>query len=407
MFHPARTITLAAILSLVLGGLVWALLPAPIAVDLVTARRGPMQVTVSAEGISLIRDRWRVSAPVTGQVQRSAVHVGDPVIAGETLVAVIGPAEPPFLDARLRALAEAAVTEAEAAVRLAQANLSRTEAALIHAQAAFERTRALAEHGTRTSTMLADAEQAALAASTARAVAQSELEMRQAILARMQAQLEGPDTTEATRPAGCCVEITAPRSGVVLDLVDESARLVTAGETLMTIGDPSDLEIRVDLLSQDVIGVAVGTRARITRWGGETVLAAEVRQIEPSAFTHVSALGIDEQRVPLILDILTPAAARGGLGDGYRVFVTLITWEGEDILQVPQSALFRAGGAWALFVVKEGRAALRPVTVGYMSGDWTEILAGISEGERVIAYPGPAIQEGTRLAPRQMTDITP
>lgn len=403
MSHPARTITVGAIVALILGGLIWALRPAPVLVDLVTARYGPMQVTVSAEGITRVQDTWRITAPVSGEVGRSPVHVGDAVTVGDTVVAMIEPAEPPFLDARARRLAVAAVAEAEAAVRLAEANLFRAETELTHFEAELDRTRALTERGTRSTAMLEDSEQAALSARAARDVARSELDMRRATLARMQAQLEGPETPAEDGPATCCVEIIAPRSGVVLDLADESARMVTAGELLLTIGDPTDLEIRVDLLSNDAIGVAPGTHARIERWGGDLVLEAEVRQIEPSAFTRVSALGIEEQRVPVILDIMTPASERAGLGDRYRVYVTLVTWESANVLQVPQSALFRAAGQWALFVAVDGRAVRRPVEVGQMSGDWAEIVSGITEGERVVAYPGSSIQERTRLEPRQTT----
>lgn len=401
MSRSVRTVSVAMVAAVLVGGLIWALLPAPVLVDLVAARRGPMQVTVSAEGITRVRDTWRVTAPVTGEAQRSPVHVGDAVTAGETVVAVIEPAEPPFLDARARRLAEAAITEAEAAVRLAEANLFRAETELDHFEAELSRSRTLAERGTLAPTMLADAEQAALSARAARDVALSDLDMQRATLARMEAQLEGPETPATGGPVSCCVEITAPRSGIVLDLADESGRLVTAGETLLTIGDPTDLEIRVDLLSNDAIGVVAGTRARIERWGGDTVLDAEVRQIEPSAFTRVSALGIEEQRVPLVLDILSPAAEHTGLSDRYRVYVTLITWEGDDLLQVPQSALFRAAGEWALFVEENGRAAQRSVEVGHMSGDWAEIEAGVTEGERVIAYPGSSIEDGTRLEARE------
>lgn len=359
-----------------------------------------MQASVSAEGITRVRDTWRVTAPVTGEARRSPVHVGDAVTAGETVVAVIEPAEPPFLDARARRLAQASVTEAEAAVRLAEANLFRAETELAHLEAERERTRALTESGTRPPTMLEDAEQAALSARAARDVALSDLDMQRATLARMQAQLDGPDTSAANGPAPCCVEVRAPRSGTVLDLADESARLVTAGETLLSIGDPTEIEIRVDVLSNDAIGLVPGTRARIERWGGDAVLDAEIRQIEPSAFTRISALGIEEQRVTVVLDILTPLDARKGLGDRYRVYVTLITWEGMDVLQVPQSALFRVAGEWALFVEEDGRAAERLVKVGRIAGDHAEILSGVIEDERVIAYPGVSVTTGTRLAPR-------
>ncbi|MEZ5913771.1 MAG: HlyD family efflux transporter periplasmic adaptor subunit [Paracoccaceae bacterium] len=401
MANSVRTVSIAVIAAAVLGGLIWALLPAPVSVELVAVRRGQMQITVSAEGMTRVRDTWLVTAPVTGEARRSPVHVGDAVIEGKSVVAAIEPAEPPFLDARARSLAEASVVEAQAAIRLAEANLFRAETALAHSESELDRTRALTERGTLAPTILEDAEQAALSARAARDVARSNLDMQRATLARMEAQLSGPETRPAEGSATCCVEILAPRSGVVLDLADESSRLVTAGETLLTIGDPTDLEIRVDLLSNDAIGVIPGTRARIERWGGDAVLDAVVRQIEPSAFTRVSALGIEEQRVPLVLDFLSPPTLRAGLGDRYRVYVRLVTWEAQDVLQVPQSALFRSAGDWALFLEQDGRAVQRSVEVAHMSGDWAEIVAGVTEGERVIAYPGSSIETGTRIEPRE------
>ncbi|BDW86526.1 membrane protein [Roseicyclus marinus] len=398
---PNRTVALALVAAIILGGLFWAFLPAPVAVDLVEVQHAPMQVTISAEGITRVRDSWRVTAPVTGAAHRSPVRLGDAVVGGSTVVAVVEPAEPPFLDARARRLAEASVSEAEAAVRLAEANRARAQTQLDHALAERDRIRALTERGTLSRTVLEDAEQAALVASSAHDVAQADLDMRRATLARMQAQLESPATIRSQASATCCVEITAPHSGLVLELTDESARLVTAGETLLVIGDPSDLEIRVDLLSGDAVGLNRGTPARITGWGGETVLEAEVRQIGPSGFSRISALGIEEQRVPLILDILSPPNQRAGLGAGYRVEVTLVTWEAENVLQVPSAALFRSADDWALFTEVNGRAVQTPVVLGHVSRDWAEVLAGVAEGARVIAYPGSSVAHGTKITPRE------
>lgn len=401
MARPNRTVAVALVAAIILGGLFWALLPAPVAVDLVEVRRAPMQVTIIAEGITRVRDSWRVTAPVTGAAHRSPVQLGDAVVGGSTVVAVVEPAEPPFLDARARRLAEASVSEAEAAVRLAEANRARAQTQLDHALAERDRIRALTERGTLARTVLEDAEQAALVASSAHDVAQAELDMRHATLARMQAQLDSPATAFPQDTDTCCVEIMAPQSGIVLELADESARLVTAGETLVVIGDPSDLEIRVDLLSSEAVGLAPGSRARITGWGEETVLNAEIRQIGPSGFTRISALGIEEQRVPLILDILSPPDQRAGLGDGYRVEVALVSWEAEDVLQVPSASLFRVAGDWALFAEVNGRAVQTPVTLGHVSGDWAEVLGGVAEGARVIAYPGSSVAHGTRIEPRE------
>ncbi len=402
---PLRILLLGVLAAACLGALVWALLPSPVLVDLVPVRQGPMQATVSAEGTTRIRETWRVTAPVTGEVMRAPVHVGEAVIGGETVVAVIEPAEPPFLDTRDRRLAEASVTEAQAAVRLAEASLLRAGTELSHLETELARYVELAQRGTAPETALADARQAVLSAQAARDVALSDLDMRRATLARTEAQLAGPEARELDSVRSeCCIRLTAPRTGTVLDVADENARLVQAGETLLTIGDPVDLEIRVDLLSSDAVGVTRGTRAVVDRWGGESLIEAEVRQIEPSAFTRISALGIEEQRVPLVLDILTPPEERVGLGDQYRVYVTLVTWAAEDVIQVPQSTLFRNSGRWALFVEDAGRANLRAVDVGRMTGEWAQILSGVEVGERVVAYPGSTIEPGVRLKARDEAD---
>lgn len=396
-----RSMILALVAVGLVGAFVWALLPAPIQVDLVSVQKGPMQVTVLAEGTTRIREKWQVTAPVGGRILRAPVQVGERVVAQKTIVAIIEPAEPPFLDARTRRLAEAAVAEAKAAVRLAEVNLERAEVELGHLQKELERYAALALRGTVSDMVLQDAKQAELLAKAAREVALSNLDLQRATLLRAEAQLEGPSSGSGeTDVAGCCIRLVAPQSGVVLELTDQNARLVQAGEKLMTIGDPADLEIRADLLSSDAVAVQEGAQASVDRWGGEGVLAAQVRQIDPSAFTRISALGIEEQRVPVVLDLLTPAEERVGLGDQFRVHVALVVWQADEVVQVPQSALFRSAGDWALFVEREGQASLRRVEVGRIAGEWAQVLAGVEPGEKVVAYPSSAIEEGTRLEVR-------
>ncbi len=385
----------------VIGGLFWALLPQPVPVDLVKARIAPMEVTVTAEGMTRIREPWQVTAPVTGNTTRSPVETGDHVTAGETIVAVIQPAEPAFLDARARRLAEAAVTEAEAAVKLAEAQLERADVELIHFEAELERNKTLAQRGTVSVTMLENSAQAAASARAARQAAQAELELTRATLDRARAQLMGPEAPEAGGAISeCCIRLTAPVSGTVLDVADQNARLVQAGAPLLSIGDLDDLEIEVDLLSADTIGIAPGTRAHVERWGGEGVIEAEVRRIDPSAFTRISALGIEEQRVRLLLDITSPPENRAGLGDRYRVYVRIVVWSAQDVLQVPRAALFRQDGQWALFVAQDDRAAIRIVETGRMTADWVQIISGIADGESVVAYPGSRVDAGVRLTAR-------
>jgi len=385
------------------GALVWAMWPDPVAVDMAVVTRGPMQVTISAEGITRVREPYAITAPITGTITRSPVQVGDAVVRGESVVAVIQPAEPALMDARSRLQAEAAVTEAEAAVRLAEANVVRAESDLAHAGSQLERNRVLVERGTVARRMLEDMEQAHVSATQVLSAARSELDLHRATLARMQAQLMGPSAVQmpVNGTESCCVRIVAPQTGIVLDVADPSARLVQAGAPLLSIGDIADLEIELDLLSADAVRVPPQARAIVERWGGDTVLEAQVRRIEPAAFTRVSALGIEEQRVRLRLDFLTPPEARAGLGDRFRVFVRLILWEGDAIAQLPQSALFRHDGGWAVFRVEAGRAVLTPVEIGRQAGGRAELLGGLAEGVAVVLYPATSLNDGARVVARE------
>lgn len=385
------------------GAVAWAVWPQPAAVDMATIGRAPMQVTISAEGITRVREPYAITAPITGATVRSPVNVGDPVVEGETVVAVIRPAEPALMDARSRLQAEAAVHEAEAAVRLASTNVTRAQSNLMHAESELARNRELAERGTIPRRVLDDMEQAYQTAAQALAAARSELDLQRATLERMRAQLVGP---ELPRPSGngadnCCVRILAPVTGTVLDVADTSARLVQAGTPLLSVGDIEDLEIELDLLSSDAVRVPPQARAIVDRWGGEGVLEAQVRRIEPAAFTRVSALGIEEQRVRLRLDLLTPPEARAGLGDRFRVFVRIILWEGDDVLQVPQAAIFRHDGGWAAFRVVEGRAVLTPVRIGRQAAGQAELLGGLEAGAEVVLYPASTLTDGAAIVPRE------
>lgn len=383
------------------GALAWAFWPEPVQVDVAEIGRGPMEVTVSANGVTRIRDTYLVTAPIAGTTSRSPVEVGDDVVADETVVATIEPAAPALLDSRARAQAEAAVAEAEAALRHAEANVLRAEADVDFARSQYERVRRLSEQGTIPLRMLDDATLQLRTVETALQAAQSEVDRQRATLQRARAQLVGPDgRSRLSEPNGCCVDIQAPATGTVLSIENVSARLVQAGEPLLTIGSPEELEIEVELLSGDAVRIAPGADAHIARWGGGDELAARVRRIEPSAHTRVSALGIEEQRVRVRLDLLTPSEERAGLGDNYRVFVRVVEWAAEDVLQVPVGALFRHGENWAVYRVNDDRAALAPVTLGRRTALEAQVLQGLEAGDRVILYPGDRIEEGSRVAAR-------
>jgi HlyD family secretion protein len=393
-------VTLAGIAAI--GGLTWAFWPEPVPVDIATVETGPMEVTVSANGVTRIRDTYLVTAPITGSTTRSPVEVGDEVRMGETVVATILPAAPAFLDARARLQAEAAVAEAEAALRHAETNVARAEADLDFAESQYQRTRRLAEQGTIPQRMLDDATLELRTVRTALDAARSEVDRQRATLERARAQLVGPEGNMAAIDAGeCCVDIRAPASGAVLSIENVSARLVQAGEPLLSIGRSDDIEIEVELLSSDAVRIAPGADAYVARWGGPDELRARVRRIEPSAHTRISALGIEEQRVRVRLDLLTPLEERPGLGDNFRVFVRVVEWAEDDVMQVPIGALFRHGEDWAVYRIRDEVAELASVEIGRRTALEAQVLGGLEQGDRVILYPGDRVSEGARVADRQ------
>lgn len=398
-----RKLGLGAVGAGLLGALVWGLWPQPMPVDLALVDRGPMQGTIAAQGVTRVRNPYAITAPITGSATRSPVEVGDQVTAGETVVAVIQPADPVLMDARTRAQAEAAVVEAQAAVSVAESNLQQAESALAHAAREFDRSRAMVESGTIPRRMFEDFEAAHLTAQQGRDTARAQLALSRAALARAEAQILGPQPVLAPNGTAteCCVQIVAPQSGIVLAVTDQSARLVQAGSPLLTIGNLNELEVELDLLSTDAVQVPLGAQALIERWGGDDQLEAQLRRIDPAAFTRVSALGIEEQRVRLRLDLMTQPSERAGLGDGFRVHVRLILWDADDVLQIPQAALFRDGDAWAVFVRDGDRAVQQTVEIGRQAAGHAEVLAGLQEGAQVVLFPSSSLTEGTRITARE------
>ncbi|MFZ7089501.1 efflux RND transporter periplasmic adaptor subunit [Primorskyibacter sp. 2E233] len=382
-----------------IGLLVWGILrPVPVTVDLARVTRGPMEVTVEVDGVTRIREIWEVSSPITGTAIRSPVRVGDVVAAGVTPVALVEPVAPSLLDLRSRTEAEAAVHEAEAALNVSKSQLAQAEADLTYAKSQVDRTKALVERGVASLVRLEDAMQALSVAEAARNTAISGRAMAQSTLERAQAALIGPDAARDAN-GSCCVQITAPADGVVLSIDQISERPVTAGQRLLTIGDPSDLEIVADPLSRDAVRIPESAEARITRWGGDGTLSAKLRQIDPLARTEVSALGIEEQRVEAIFDFISPPEDRPGLGDAYALRLEIIVWQAPDVLTVPLGALFRQGNDWAVFADDGGYATLKTIEIGRRNDQVAEVLSGLSENEQVVSHPGDAVIEGALLAP--------
>jgi HlyD family secretion protein len=390
-----RNRKVVAALGLVLALLAVALWPQAAPVDVAPVETGVLQVTVEDEGETRVRDRFVISAPVAGRLRRIELEPADAVRRGQ-VVATLLPAPPALLDARARAEAAAAVEAARAALGRARAENARAQAAHELARSELERQRELARSGIVSAETLERAQaearttqEALRAAQFAVAAAEHEVERAQAVL--LQATGGG---------AGRVLELRSPVDGVVLRRLRESEAVVPPGEPLLEVGDPRQLEVVTDLLSADAVKVRPGQPVRVEQWGGESPLRGRVRLVEPSGFMKISALGVEEQRVNVIVDFEDPAAASRVLGDGYRVEVRIVVWEAKDVVTAPTSSLFRRGESWAVFVVEGGRARLRPITVGQRNGLQAQVLEGLRPGEEVIVFPSDALEDGHRVAPR-------
>jgi HlyD family secretion protein len=372
----------------------WAVWPRPVGVETAIIETGDLLVTVEEDGISRIREVFHVSVPVTGRLTRVSLHVGDSVTAGQTL-ATIHPVAPGLLDARSRRVAEAAVEAALAGIAVAETGVAQAEANKTFLDSELRRTATLAERGL-VSTQ--EQERARLAAETAQQAveaARATLLMHQRELESAQAALIDDDGSEA---GSCCVEIKAPAAGRVLSIFTESEQVLQAGVALMDIGDPTDLDIEVDVLSTDAVRIGVGASATVDNWGGSP-LRAEVVRVDPMATTRVSALGIEEQRTKVTLHLLDGPETRRGLGHGYRVTARIVIGEAHDAVLLPLGALFRTGADWTVFVVEDGVARLRTLTLGQRNADHAEVIEGLAQGETIIVHPGDTVVDGTAVAP--------
>lgn len=382
--------------------LVYAFLPRPIPVDMADAVRAPLEVSVRDDGYTRVREVYRVSAPLPGRVLRFPGEVGDEVTAGETVLANILPADPTMLDVRTRTELESAVRTAEAGLSLARAEVERIEAAVDYARTDFRRTQELARRGTVSEAALDRARLELRTQEASLNQAMASLDVRQHELETAQAALIGPgeNSSEDDTGSGCCVAVRAPVSGRILQIYQESESVVGAGTPLVEIGDPHDLEIVADLLSTDAVRVNVGDQVVIERWGGEGTLNGVVDRIEPFGFTKISSLGIEEQRVNVIIALSDPPEEWERLGHGYRVEARVVLWRSDDVLQVPLSALFNHEDGRAVFVVQAGRARLAPVEIGQRNPDAVQIVSGLEGGERVIVHPSNRVSAGTLVAQR-------
>jgi HlyD family secretion protein len=397
-----RLIPATALLAVIVF-LVWAFLPRPVEVEAAEVGPRTIEITVEEEGEARIREVFTVSAGIVGRLQRISLHAGDSVTKGETVIAAIGPAAPVLLDSRSRAVAEATAAAAQAATDLARAQLAESEASLEFMTAEANRAISLFERGAISQRAY---DSAVLGRKTAQAAVSSaiaNLAVREKELASALAVLR-PDQNGET--GKCCVEMVAPVSGQVLRVLTESEQVVLPGTPILEIGDPGNLEIMVELLSRDAVRVQQGAAATVTGWGGAPIDAV-VERVEPSAETRVSALGIDEQRVKVILRLTGPAEEWGQLGHGFRVITRIAVWRGEDVLAIPVGALFRDGADWATYVLDNGRARLQTITLGERNDSLAQVLEGVQPGDKVILHPSDQVSDGVRVVPLPLAQNTP
>lgn len=386
---------------LVLGFIVYAFLPKPVPVDLVFAKHGPLRVTVDEDGKTRVKERYVISAPLNGLLLRISLKEGDRVETGKTPVAVIEPRISEFLDARTTAQAEARVKAAKAARQRAVHDLGQFKVEMEYAGTQLERMKRLFARKMVSRKDLDDAEERARftkenlnSAQFAVRVAEFELEQARATLLQT-----GTPAPEAGNPPQFTV--MSPIDGAVLRVFQESETPVTAGTRLVEIGNTSDVEVVIDVLSSDAVRIRPGARTILEHWGGDAPLEGRVRKIEPGGFTKISALGVEEQRVNVIADLTGPVEKWNGLADGYRVDARVVVSELADVLKIPAGALFRQAGEWSVFVVEDGKARVRPVKIGEQNDLEAEIRDGLKENDRVIVYPGDKVKDGGAVSSRQ------
>ncbi len=395
----------AAIIAAVGYGLV----PEPVEVDLAEIARGAIRVTVDQDGKTRIRERYVVSTPLAGRLLRIDLDPGDEVTAGETLLATIEPRDPELLDARSIAQAEARVKAAEVALEQKVPMLEKARADQEYAEAELKRTSdARSRSPQAVSESEIESKQLAFRTSTAllrsashnEEIARFELDQARAALIHSRPQ-ETVSLPTDDGENGWNFAIRAPINGRVLRVFKESSAVVIAGTPLLELGDPRDLEVEIDVLSRDAVKIPAGAQVLLEHWGGPKVLQGQVRLVEPSAFTKISTLGVEEQRVNVIVDLLDPEPDRVALGDGFRVEARIIVQESADVLKAPTSALFRVGQKWAVFRVNDGVAHQQLVQLGLRNGLAAEVLEGLSVGDQVVVHPGDDIAAGTAVREQQ------
>ena len=381
------------------GLLIFALIPARVPVDMDVVKRGDVLVTLDGEGKTKIHDIYVVYAPIEGRVTRIESEQGDSVVAGETVIANMKPADPHFIDSRTEIQTQADIQGANAALGFEQAKLERAQAELDFAKAELARTQRLYDNGNVSIARLEQAQLTVRLRETELNTANSGMEVAKSTLAAARARLV-PPTSNGNDPDGSNLIVRAPISGKVLRILHKSEGVIPSGTPLVEVGNPEDLEIVIEMLSRDAVKVSKGDMALIKRWGGTDDIRAQVRVVSPSGFTKISALGVEEQRVNIYLNFIDGPEKWRGLGDAFRVEASIIVDRADNVPYVPISALFRYEGKWSVFQVVDGRTVRTEVGIGRINDQIAEVVSGLAEGDTVVIHPGTDIDDDMRVVKR-------
>jgi HlyD family secretion protein len=401
-----RWILWLGLLGLVIGAGVLALMPQPVSVEWGTVEPGPMRVAIEEDGMTRIKERYVVSSNVGGNLLRIDLRAGDTIEQGKTLLATIQPSDPSMLDARQLTQAEASVEAAKLSVERADARRNLAKAAADLAESQFARISKLFE----AKAIPRDEYDTAVTIHRSRQdemrVANFETKIAEFELKQAEAAVEHFSSVGSNPDGLSRIEIRAPIDGRVLRVMQESATVLTPGTPLIEVGNPGDLEVVIDVLSSDAVKISIGDEVELVEWGGERPLQGRVRVVEPAAFTKVSALGVEEQRVNVVVDFQEATEVISRLGDSYRVEARIFIWSAEQVLRIPTSALFREEGVWKAFRIVDNRAELITLEIGKRNAEVAEVLKGVEAGARVVVYPNDMVKSGVELAPKERP-VTP
>ncbi len=394
--RPARrTLLLILLAALIVAGLVLGFREPPPLVDAAEVTRGPFRVTVEEEGRTRVKDRYQLSAPIAGQMSRVTLEPGDRVAPGDALF-VIDPQPAAPLDARARAQAQATLARAESALQASQTQMQVEQARAALADSELARLEPLGASGHVSAAALERAQAEARSATAALRSARFAVDVARHERDVARAALGAHDAGRGSAP----LQVRSPVEATVLRRLRESAGAVQPGTEVLTLGDLDSLEVEVDVLSPDAVRLQPGMRVEFERWGGDETLTGRVRRVEPSGFTKISALGVEEQRVWVMVEPDGEREAWRRLGDGYRVEARFVVWQHDDVLQVPAGALFREDDRWAAYVLDGDRVRRRQVEVGRRSGLLAQVLGGLQAGERLVLHPGRDLRDGDRVRVR-------